>query len=89
MILKPYFVSILILFSLIVNIILSKGIVANMNCGNDKMTTMIGLVSRFIFNVPWVGAIFRLFGMDSVDPINLAYLMKNGKTIGILPGGFE
>jgi hypothetical protein len=60
-----------------------------MNSGNDKMTNMIGLISRFIFNVPWVGAIFRLYGMDSVDPKNLAHLMKEGKTVGILPGGFE
>ena len=39
-----------------------------MNCGNDKMTSMIGLVSRFIFNVPWLGAILRLYGIDSIDP---------------------
>jgi len=61
----------------------------NMNCGNDKMTDMVGLASRFIFNIPWVGAIFRLFGVESVDPKNLSKLMTEGKTIGILPGGFE
>jgi hypothetical protein len=50
---------------------------------------MIGLVSRFIYNIPITGAIFRLFGVDSVDPRNVVHLMKEGKTIGILPGGFE
>lgn len=60
-----------------------------MNSGNDKMTNMIGLVSRFIYNIPITGAIFRLFGVDSVDPRNVVHLMKEGKTIGILPGGFE
>lgn len=60
-----------------------------MNCGDDKMTDMTGLASRFIFNIPWVGAIFRLFGVGSVDPKNLSKLMTEGKTIGILPGGFE
>ncbi len=59
-----------------------------MNCGNDKLTKMVGLVSRFIFNVPWLGAILRLYGLDSVDPKNLAHLMNEGKTVGILPGGF-
>ncbi len=52
------------------------------------MTDMIGLASRFIFNVPLVGAIFRLYGVQSVDPLNLAKLMTEGKTVGILPGGF-
>jgi hypothetical protein len=60
-----------------------------MNCGDDKMSEMTGLASRFIFNIPWVGAIFRLFGVESVDPINLAKLMNDGRTVGILPGGFE
>lgn len=63
--------------------------IANMNCGNDKMTDMIGLASRFIFNVPISGLIFRLFGLQTVDPSNLHHLMKRGKTIGIIPGGFE
>ncbi len=59
-----------------------------MNCGNDKMTDMIGLASRFIFNVPITGAIFRLIGVQSVDPLNFSKLMTEGKTLGILPGGF-
>lgn len=59
-----------------------------MNCGNDKMTNMTGLVSRFIFNIPWIGAIFRLYGLDSIDPKNLSHLMSEGRTVAILPGGF-
>ncbi len=39
-----------------------------MNCGNDPMTNMVGLCSRFILNMPFTGIIFRLFGVDSVDP---------------------
>ncbi len=39
------------------------GIIANMNCGNDRMTNMVGLCSRFIFNVPYSGLIFRLIGV--------------------------
>ncbi len=53
------------------------------------MTNMVGLVSRFILNVPFIAIIFRLFGIDSVDPQNLSHLMEKGETIGILPGGFE
>ena len=59
-----------------------------MNCGQDKMTNMIGLVSRFIYNVPISGLVFRLFGMQTVDPANLNHLMKQGRTIGMVPGGF-
>jgi len=59
-----------------------------MNCGNDPMTKMIGLVSRFILNVPFISITFRLWGLDSVDPENLSCMMKKGETIGILPGGF-
>lgn len=46
-----------------------------MNCGDDAMTDMRGLASRFIFNIPWIGAIFRLFGVESVDHKNLSKLM--------------
>ena len=61
----------------------------NMNCGNDPMTNMTGLASRFIFNIPFIGLIFRLYGVRPVDPKNLKQLMKESKPIGLLPGGFE
>ncbi len=49
--------------------------IANMNCGQDKMTDMIGLASRFIYNVPFSGLTLRLFGLQTVDPLNLNRLM--------------
>lgn len=59
-----------------------------MNCGNDPMTNMRGLASRFLYNVPYIGAVLRLWGLKPVDPRNLLNLMKNNQTIGLLPGGF-
>jgi hypothetical protein len=47
-----------------------------MNCGNDPMTKMRGLASRFVFNIPYIGAILRLFGVRPVDANNLKALMK-------------
>jgi hypothetical protein len=58
-----------------VNILLIEGMIANMNCGQDKMTDMIGLASRFIYNVPFSGLTLRLFGLQTVDPLNLNRLM--------------
>jgi len=59
-----------------------------MNCGDDPMTNIRGLASRFIFNTPYIGAILRLFGLKAVDPKNLKSLMKKNLPIGLLPGGF-
>jgi hypothetical protein len=55
---------------------INLGITANMNCGNDPMTNMRGLASRFIYNTPYIGAILRLYGVKTVDPKNLKKLMK-------------
>lgn len=30
-----------------------------------------------------------MWGLQSVDPNNLKSLLKRGKTVGILPGGYE
>jgi hypothetical protein len=59
-----------------------------MNCGQDPMTNMVGVGSRFILNIPFTGAIFRLIGLEAVSPENIKKLMKKKKTIGLLPGGF-
>ncbi|KAL4429145.1 hypothetical protein ABPG74_015173 [Tetrahymena malaccensis] len=54
------------------------------NCYNQ-----IFLASRMLLNVPFLGIAVKLMGVQSVDPGNLARLMKQGKNIGILPGAFE
>lgn len=50
---------------------------------------MTGLASRFIFNTPIIGLIFRMWGVDAVNPQNMKQLMKKDKTIGLVPGGYE
>jgi hypothetical protein len=49
---------------------------------------IIGLGSRFILNFPVTGAILKLWGVQAVNHKNLKQLMREGKNIGILPGGF-
>ena len=50
---------------------------------------MVGLGSRFALNLPLYGFHFKFWGLEPVNPDNLKKLMKNRKTIGMLPGGFE
>lgn len=56
---------------------------------DDKLSNMVALASRFILHIPVVNIHFRCWGLQSVDPNNMKRLMKEGKTIGMLPGGYE
>lgn len=60
-----------------------------MNLDDGTFSNMTGLGSRGILLVPFAGAILRLWGIEGVDPQNLNRLMKAGKTVGLIPGGFE
>ena len=61
-----------------------------MNVPGDHMENMIGLSSRFMYNIPFTGLMLRIWGVKSIDPNNLTALMKSGKKrIGITAGGFE
>jgi 2-acylglycerol O-acyltransferase 2 len=59
------------------------------NSKTGHLSNMVGLSSRFILNFPIVGLILKLWGVRAVDPASLKKLMKEGKSIGLLPGGFE
>jgi len=50
---------------------------------------MVGLSSRFILYFPIIGLILKMWGVKAVNPTNVKKLMKEGKSIGLLPGGFE
>jgi len=50
---------------------------------------MVGLGSGFVMNYPLAGGVLKLWGMDIVSPVNFKRLMREGKNIGLLPGGFE
>ena len=60
-----------------------------MNVDSSKLSTMIGLGSRFILAVPIFGLIGRLWGVQAVNPSNMKRLMSEGKTVGVVPGGYE
>ena len=53
------------------------------------MKNMIGLGSRFLLTVPFVGLFCRMWGMQTVDQKSIRRLLDNGQNIGLLPGGFE
>lgn len=52
-------------------------------------STIIGLGSRFALNFPFTGAILKLWGVQAVNHKNLKQLMREGKNLGLLPGGYE
>jgi hypothetical protein len=60
-----------------------------MNRNDEGIPDYIGLGSRFGFNAPILGMILRLWGCSTVENKNLKSLMKEGKNIGLVPGGFE
>jgi hypothetical protein len=52
------------------------------------LSNIIGLSSRFILNFPLTGAFLKLWGFQAVNHPNLKKLMRKGRNIGMLPGGF-
>lgn len=60
-----------------------------MNYDNEQMSKMTVLGSRFMLNIPVVGLLMRMWGMQSVNAQNMERLMKKGKSIGLVPGGYE
>lgn len=50
---------------------------------------MTVLGSRFMLNIPVVGMLMRLWGMQSVNAKNMERIMKKNKSIGLVPGGYE
>lgn len=82
-------VTIPIAFSLIVLHIYIEGLLLNMNRGEQQIPDFVGLGSRFGFNVPILGMFLRLWGCSTVHKQSLKSLMKRGKTIGLVPGGYE
>lgn len=53
------------------------------------LSNLIGLSSRFILNFPLTGLFLKLWGFQAVNPPNLRRLMRKGRNVGMLPGGFE
>ena len=49
---------------------------------------MTGLASSFALDFPIIGAIFKLWGASEASSSNVKRLMKQGKDLGLVPGGF-
>ena len=69
--------------------ILAATVLVFMNYNQGPMKNMIGLGSRFLLNLPFVGLIGRLWGLQAVNPKSIKTLLSKGTNIGLLPGGFE
>jgi hypothetical protein len=57
--------------------------------GKVHFSNMVVLSSDFALNVPILGALLKIWGVGSASSSNVKKLMKEGKNIGVLPGGFE
>ena len=69
--------------------VLSISIMVYMNYKNGSLSRMVGMASRFMLSVPFVGIILRLWGLQGVHHSNMNKLLKRGQSIGLVPGGFE
>jgi 2-acylglycerol O-acyltransferase 2 len=68
------------------------GLMGNMNERNfveDKLAKVTPLGSRFVLLLPIIGLHFRLWGFEPVSPRNLRKLMGKGKSVALVPGGYE
>jgi hypothetical protein len=69
--------------------VLSAGIITNMHLKDGPFKNVVGLSSRVMLFVPIVGLFLRLWDVQSVDSRNMKKLMKEGRNISLMPGGFE
>lgn len=53
------------------------------------LNDFVRLGSRFALMVPWGGIFLKLSGIQGINPENLNLLMKSGRKILMVPGGFE
>jgi 2-acylglycerol O-acyltransferase 2 len=68
------------------------GLLLNMNGQNfkdEKLESVTPLGSRFALLLPIIGLHFRLWGFEPVNPGNLKRLMGKGRSIALVPGGYE
>jgi hypothetical protein len=56
---------------------------------NNRLENAVVLCSRMMLIVPLLGLFLRAMGAETVDPANLKRLMREGRDIALLPGGFE
>ncbi len=64
-------------------------LVVLLNSINDgPLSNAVGVSSRFILNFPFAGFFLKMWGFQAVNPKSLKRLMRKGKNIGILPGGY-
>ncbi len=77
------------LFSFHPHGVLSASGLTFMNYSSGPMSKMVVLSSRAMLNLPIVGLLLRLWGVEAVDHKNLKRLMKRGENVSLYPGGFE
>ena len=69
--------------------ILASAIPVFMNYPTGPFKYCVGLSSNAMLLIPFVGFLLRWWGIEPVDPKNMKKLMRSGKNIALVPGGFE
>lgn len=64
-------------------------VLVNLRRGDNPFYNQVMLASRMMLITPIHGFLLRLWGFESVNKENMVRHMKNGKNIGLIPGGFE
>ena len=61
----------------------------HMNTGEGPLKDITYLGSRAALATPFAGMHLRMYGCSTVEADNMKKLMKEGKNLGLVPGGFE
>jgi hypothetical protein len=59
------------------------------NYAMEKLSHGLVIGSNFVLNVPIVGMHLKLWGITGADGSNFRSLMEKGRTVCLLPGGYE
>ena len=56
---------------------------------DEKLSRGVIIGSNFVLNLPIVGMYLRLWGIAGADSSTFKSLLSKGKTVCLLPGGYE
>ena len=69
--------------------VLSVSILVYMNFKKGPISRIVGMASRFMLSLPFVGIILRLWGIQGVHHSSMKRILRKGHSIGLVPGGYE
>lgn len=69
--------------------VINSAFIMNVHENGQPLAKAIHLGSRFILNAPIHGLLLRWWGIQGVNGKNMNRLMDEGKSIALVPGGYE